>query len=109
MTVPYIFALQAGTIALSELDVNFANVKAYAETSGTVTTTAQPNITSVGILTQLVANGNVTTSGTVFSGSLVVATSSDFNNKVIGNVAQPIEASDVATKSYVDNTVSALK
>ena len=107
MTVPYIFALQAGTIALSELDVNFANVKAYAETSGTVTTTAQPNITSVGILTQLVANGNVTTSGTVFSGSLVVATSSDFNNKVIGNVAQPIEASDVATKSYVDNTVSA--
>jgi hypothetical protein len=87
-TVPYIFANKYGNIALSELDANFANVKANvdfatsaatanfaltattastantattattATTAGTVTTAAQPNITSVGTLLSLNVSGN---------------------------------------------------
>ena len=44
----------------------------YANTAGTVTTNAQPNITSVGILTTLtvtgnVIGGNISTAGLIFS------------------------------------------
>lgn len=68
MTVPYIFASQTGNIALSELDANFANVKAAATTAGTVTGSAQPAITSVGQLTALTVVGNIRTlSGGVFA------------------------------------------
>jgi hypothetical protein len=58
-TVPFSFSNQVGPIPLSELDVNFANVKAAADTAGTVTTNAQPNITSVGTLTALSVAGNI--------------------------------------------------
>lgn len=58
-TVPFSFSNQVGPIPLSELDVNFANVKAAAVTAGTVTTNAQPNITSVGTLTALSVAGNI--------------------------------------------------
>jgi hypothetical protein len=58
-TVPFSFSNQVGPIPLSELDVNFANVKAAADTAGTVTTNAQPNITSVGTLTGLSVSGNI--------------------------------------------------
>jgi hypothetical protein len=68
MTVPYIFASQTGNIALSELDANFANVKAAAATAGIVTGSAQPAITSVGQLTALTVAGNIRTlSGGVFA------------------------------------------
>lgn len=58
-TVPFRFSNQVGPIPLSELDVNFANVKAAAVTAGTVTTNAQPNITSVGTLSALSVAGNI--------------------------------------------------
>jgi hypothetical protein len=61
MTVPYTFANQTGNIALSELDANFANVKAATDTAGTVTASAQPVITSVGQLTSLTVSGNIRT------------------------------------------------
>jgi len=48
--VPYTFANDTGNIALSQLDVNFANVKAQADTAVVVTASAQPNISSVGTL-----------------------------------------------------------
>ena len=53
MTVPYTFATQSGNVPASELDANFASVANNvssantALTAGTVTTNAQPNITSV--------------------------------------------------------------
>ena len=58
-TVPFTFSNQTGPIPLSELDVNFANVKAATVTAGTVTTNAQANITSVGTLTGLSVSGNI--------------------------------------------------
>ena len=68
MTVPYTFANQTGNIALSELDANFANVKAASDTAGTVTASAQPVITSVGQLTSLTVSGNIRTlSGGVYA------------------------------------------
>lgn len=68
MTVPYTFANQIGNIALSELDANFANVKAAVDTAGTVTASAQPVITSVGQLSFLTVSGNIRTlSGGIYS------------------------------------------
>ena len=68
MTVPFTFANQTGNIALSQLDANFANVKAAADTAGTVTASAQPLITSVGQLTSLTVSGNIRTlSGGIFA------------------------------------------
>jgi hypothetical protein len=61
--VPYTFANDTGNIALSELDVNFANVKARADTAVVVTAAAQPNITSVGTLSSLSTTGNISTAG----------------------------------------------
>ena len=59
-TVPYIFANASGNIPLSELDSNFANVKARVDSADVVTDAAQPAITSVGALTALTVNGVVT-------------------------------------------------
>jgi hypothetical protein len=61
MTVPYTFANQTGTIPLSELDANFAAIPNFANTAATVTTGAQPNITSIGTLTTLSVTGNTVT------------------------------------------------
>jgi hypothetical protein len=80
-TVPYTFAGQTGNIPLSELDDNFANVKAsvdYAVVAGTANTALfattatsaitantvsnpfQPYITTLGVLTSLNVSGNIT-------------------------------------------------
>jgi hypothetical protein len=61
MTVPYTFANQTGAIPLSELDANFAAVPNVANVAGTVSTNAQPNITSVGTLTSLSVTGTTST------------------------------------------------
>lgn len=60
MPVPYTFATATGNIPLSHLDANFSNVSAYTSTAGTVTASAQPNVTSVGTLVALSVTGNVT-------------------------------------------------
>lgn len=57
--VPYTFAHRTGNIQLEELDINFANVKAYANTAGLVLTGNQYNITRVGTLVTLTVTGNV--------------------------------------------------
>lgn len=68
MPVPYIFANQTGNISLSELDANFANVKAAVETANIVTSPAQPAITTVGQLISLTVAGNIRTlSGGVYA------------------------------------------
>jgi hypothetical protein len=48
---------------------NVANTATSATTAGTVTTNAQPNITSVGTLTNLTVSGNLTTGNLITSGS----------------------------------------
>jgi hypothetical protein len=66
MTVPFTFATATGNVPLAELDANFASVANnvssanIALTARTVTTNAQPNITSVGTLTGLSVAGTVT-------------------------------------------------
>jgi len=66
MPVPYTFEFATGNIPLSHLDVNFANVKAFADTAGFVTENHQANITSLGTLANLtVTNGIDVTAGDI--------------------------------------------
>lgn len=102
-SVPYIFANDYGNIPLSYLDANFANVKANvdyatssgsattATTAGTVTTNAQPNITSVGTLSSLTVSGSatvgsITSSGNITSGNITTGNVISGNITSSGNV-----------------------
>ena len=82
--VPYTFANQSGQIPLSELDANFANVKAFAETAGNVTGNTQANITALGTLTALTVSGNVI--APLFVGSLTGNVTGNFSGNVTGNI-----------------------
>ena len=70
-TVPYIFANDTGNIPLSQLDANFANVKAFANTAGYVTESTQATITTVGTLANLSVTGNIT-SGNILTGTILL-------------------------------------
>jgi hypothetical protein len=109
-TVPYTFANASGNIPLNQLDTNFANVKAFADTAGTVTTAAQPNITSVGALSSLTVTGNIvgrlttaaqpniTSVGTLTS--LTVAgniTAQNFIGTIVGNISNAVFATNAGT------------
>jgi hypothetical protein len=83
--VPYIFAGQTGPIPLSELDVNFANVKQSTNTAITVTGNAQANINSVGVLTSLSVNGNVTTNRLHANGNATIAGTLATQGNISGN------------------------
>lgn len=91
-TVPYTFATAVGNIPLSQLDVNFANVKAFATTAGTVTSNAQANITSVGTLTGLAVNGDVSATGNVYASNLV--------GNIVGNIIGDISTTGNITAGY---------
>jgi len=80
MPVPYTFATASGNIPLSHLDTNFSNVKAYADTAGTVVASAQPNITSVGTLNNLTVTGNVTATRYYGDGSSLTGISAQNSN-----------------------------
>lgn len=82
MSVPYTFANAVGTIPLSELDSNFAAVEAYSNTAGTVTASAQPNITAVGTLNSLTVVGNVAANYFTGNGSLLtgIVANTTYNN-----------------------------
>lgn len=87
--VPYIFAGNTGNIPLSDLDVNFANCKAFTDSAGIVTANAQPNIRSVGVLNTLSVAGNVRGSYFIGNGSQLtgISVSSVLANlSVLGNV-----------------------
>ena len=80
-TVPYIFANTSGNIPLSQLDSNFANVKAQVDSANVVTDSAQPAITSVGALTSLTVNGVVTVNtGPIKSNGNLVVLAGGSNN-----------------------------
>ncbi len=87
-----------------------------ATTAGTVTTAAQPNITSVGTLSSLsvtanVAAGNLTTTGVLSvtgTGVSSIAGNLDMTSNTIINLATPTNATDAATKQYVDDIAQGL-
>jgi hypothetical protein len=103
MTVPYTFANRTGNIPLSELDANFSNVGIFANTAGTVTTAAQPNITLVGTLSSLTVSGagsmaslavsgagsmaNLTVSGNVTANNIIGTVSGNISNAVFATSA----------------------
>jgi len=103
--VPYTFANASGQVPASELDVNFANVKAAVDTAGIVTTNAQPNITSVGTLTALSVTGNVA-SGNVLTTGRVSATGNVSGTYIFGNGSQLTGI--VATSTYGNANVVTL-
>ena len=75
---------------ITSLNANLGNVASANYFTGTLTTAAQPNITSVGTLTSLAVTGNVT-AGNLYanSGTLGVATlnvSGESNLNSVGNV-----------------------
>jgi hypothetical protein len=83
---------------------------------GTLTTAAQPNITSVGTLSSLavtgnVAAGNLTTTGVLSvtgTGVSSIAGNLDMTSNTIINLATPTNANDAATKQYVDDVAQGL-
>jgi hypothetical protein len=77
--------LQASNIVGTVANATFAVTAGFTETTGTVTTNAQPNITSVGTLTSLIVSGNITGLN-VAGGNLV---SANFFNGVLTTNAQP--------------------
>jgi len=87
-----------------------------ATTAGTVTTAAQPNVTSVGTLSSLsvsgnVAAGNLNTTGVLSvtgTGVSSIAGNLDMTSNNIVNLATPVNASDAATKQYVDDVAQGL-
>lgn len=99
MTVPYIFANASGSVALAELDANFAAVNAYAETAGTVTANAQPNITSVGILNSVTVTGNITSDHFIGDGSGLA-------NIQGANVSGTVNSAEYAVLATTANTAT---
>jgi hypothetical protein len=83
---------------------------------GTLTTAAQPNITSVGTLSSLsvtanVAAGNLTTTGVLSvtgTGTSSIAGNLDMTGNTISNLATPAASTDAATKQYVDDVAQGL-
>ncbi len=81
--VPYTFATASGNVPASQLDANFANVKASVDSAVVVTAEAQPNIRSVGTLSNLTVTGNVT--------------AANFIGTIVGNVSNAVFATTAAT------------
>ena len=82
---------------------NYWRTGYFGNVYGTVQTADQPNITTVGNITNLNVTGNLTVGGqtiTNTTGNLNAA-----NNQIIW-VGSPIQSTDAATKGYVDAQIS---
>jgi len=119
-------AATANTVVVRDANANISG----NNISGTLSTAAQPNVTSVGTLSSLAVTGNVDVSANLNvdtvagkTGSLnLIATGAnntvflkptgtgtvDVWNKIISNVATPVAATDAATKGYVDSVAEGL-
>ena len=105
MTVPYTFANRTGNIPLSELDANFSNASTFSNTAATVTSSAQPNIASVGALNSLavvgtIAGANLAIVGNISSSNLSVTgniTGGNIIGTIIGNIANAVFANTAGT------------
>jgi hypothetical protein len=104
-----------GNVTAGNVYANSGTVGASLLT-GTLTTAAQPNVTSVGTLSALsvtgnVAAGNLTTTGVLSvtgTGVSSIAGNLDMTSNTIINLATPTNASDAATKQYVDDVAQGL-
>jgi hypothetical protein len=116
-----------GTLTdLTVTNVATANINGY---SSTVSASAQSNITSVGTLTSLVSSGNIQSNANVITdnilakgtnvtvtagtgGNIVLAPEGsgtvDVSSKRITGLATPTQATDAATKGYVDGAAQGL-
>lgn len=74
--------------------------------TGTLLTSSQPNITTVGNITNLNVTGNLTVGGTSFSNVITAGSTLNASNNQIIWVADPIVSTDAATKNYVDTTIA---
>ena len=96
----------SGTVA----NATYATTAGSATTAGTVTTPAQPNITSVGTLTSVTVSGNIT-GGNISTGGKISAVGNITGNYFIGNGAllTGISASNVSVdaNALVGTTLSA--
>lgn len=101
MTVPYTFANRTGNIPLSELDANFSNVSNYSSTAGTVVTSAQPNITSLGTLSSLTVSGSGSMSSLTVSGNV---TATNIIGELVGNISNAVYAGTVTTNAQPNIT-----
>jgi hypothetical protein len=109
-------AVAFATTANAVAGANVSGTVSAATTAGTVTTAAQPNITSVGTLTSVavtgnVAAGNLTTTGVLSvtgTGVSSIAGNLDMTSNTIINLATPTNPSDAATKQYVDDVAQGL-
>jgi hypothetical protein len=82
-----------------------------ATTAGTVTTNAQPNITSTGTLASLSVSGNanvgnIGANNAVFTGGGSFGANLNMATNWINNVGYPVLTTDAASKAYVDTLVS---
>jgi len=115
---------------LSVSNANLGNLATANFVAGTLTTAAQPNITSVGNLSALEVTGNILTSANLITnlivgqstGVTVTATGTNQNitlvptgtgnvnvsGKIVGNLATPVASTDAATKQYVDDVAQGL-
>ena len=98
----------SGTVA----NATYAVSAGSATTAGTVTTNAQPNITSVGTLTSLdvtgnISGGNINTLGTANVGALIVTGSTTFGNLSAGNLtANYVSLNNGITSNRTNVTVT---
>jgi hypothetical protein len=90
-----------GTVANAAYALN-ANVSTFA---GTVTTAAQPNITSVGILTSLSSSGNITASYFLGNGSALTSLTGANVTGTVANATYAVSAG-TATSATTAGTVT---
>jgi len=124
-----VFTGDAGGLS-NVVGANVTGTVSSATTAGTVTTAAQPNITSVGTLSAVTTSGNVDTTANVVTDDIVGKTggvtitaigtnqpitlvttgsgSVDVNSARITELATPTAATDAATKAYVDSVAEGL-
>jgi hypothetical protein len=92
---------------LTSLNADLGNLATANYFTGTLTTNAQPNITSVGTLTSLTVSGgantgNLGTTNIVATGTGSFGANVTMNSQHITGLAEPVNNQDAATKQYVD-------
>ena len=80
-------------------NANLGNVVTANYLTGTLTTSSQPNITSVGTLTSLAVTGNITSGNANINGTLNVSGNSTFSNANVSNLTVTSNISATANLS----------
>jgi hypothetical protein len=88
---------------------NVSGTVGSASVAATVTTSAQPNITSVGTLSSLDVTGSLGASSLTIANSASIGGSLTMNSQKITNLASPTASTDAANKQYVDEVAEGLK